>query len=56
MIDIDNYLIFKDPEEPYLNYARTVEGGAMWAPILEKAWSKIKGSYENADWGYTING
>ena len=29
----------------------------MWAPILEKAWAKIKGSYSNsADPGYVQNG
>ena len=28
----------------------------MWAPILEKAWAKVKGSYENTDDGYLING
>ena len=24
----------------------------MWGPILEKAWAKIKGSYNNAEGGY----
>jgi len=29
----------------------------MWAPILEKAWAKIKGSYSSsADPGYVQNG
>ena len=28
----------------------------MWAPIMEKAWSKVKGSYTNADGGYSDTG
>lgn len=29
---------------------------AIWAPLLEKAWSKIKGSYMSADGGFIQNG
>lgn len=29
---------------------------AMWAPILEKAWAKVKGAYQNADGGMLVNG
>jgi hypothetical protein len=25
---------------------------AMWAPILEKAWAKVKGGYENSEGGF----
>lgn len=28
----------------------------MWAPILEKAWAKVKGAYQNADGGMLVNG
>ena len=28
----------------------------MWAPILEKAWAKVKGSYANADNGFFSTG
>jgi hypothetical protein len=32
-------------------------GSAMWAPVLEKAWAKIKGSYAIAgSGGFTSNG
>ena len=30
--------------------------GEMWAPILEKAWAMVKGSYTNADGGLVTNG
>jgi len=30
--------------------------GAMWGPILEKAWSKVKGTYASSIGGYTSAG
>jgi hypothetical protein len=32
------------------------KNGEMWGPILEKAWAKVRGSYDNADGGFTENG
>ena len=29
---------------------------AMWAPMLEKAWAKVMGSYDMADGGFFENG
>lgn len=28
----------------------------LWGPLLEKAWAKVKGNYDQADGGYTANG
>jgi hypothetical protein len=28
----------------------------MWGPLLEKAWAKIKGSYDTADGGFVETG
>jgi len=28
----------------------------MWAPILEKAWAKVKGNYGGTRGGHVING
>lgn len=28
----------------------------MWAPLLEKAWAKVKGTYAQANGGFNING
>jgi len=29
---------------------------AMWAPLLEKAWAKVKGTYVTADGGFLVSG
>jgi hypothetical protein len=29
---------------------------AMWAPLLEKAWAKIKGNYITVDGGFLVEG
>ena len=36
--------------------AQESKSGLMWMPILEKAWAKLKGSYEMADGGLLENG
>ena len=28
----------------------------MWAPLLEKAWAKVKGNYLNSEGGYVVSG
>ena len=28
----------------------------MWAPLLEKAWAKVKGNYVTADGGFLVSG
>jgi hypothetical protein len=28
----------------------------MWAPIIEKAWAKVKGTYAQADAGFVVSG
>lgn len=40
-------LVFTQPD-PY--------SGAMWAPLVEKAWAKIGGNYELSNGGYLENG
>lgn len=32
------------------------DNGSLWAPILEKAFAKVKGSYANANGGFTATG
>lgn len=31
-------------------------GSSMWAPVMEKAWAKVKGSFQIAEGGMTSNG
>lgn len=28
----------------------------MWAPILEKAWAKVKGNFEMTEGGFNVSG
>ena len=57
MIVIDDQFLFENPGEPKLRFAQEAKGSrAMWGPILEKAWAKVKGSYTNIqDKGYMQN-
>ena len=44
---IDDYMLFDTTSisSPSLEYAQPSMGNAMWAPIIEKAWAKVKGNY-----------
>jgi len=42
MVSVDDRLLF---ENDVLFHAQPADNGAMWAPILEKAWAKMKGNY-----------
>lgn len=57
-VTIDDRFIFVDEEEgtaaeelPYLLFGYASDDKAMWAPIVEKAWAKVKGAYYNASGG-----
>ena len=59
IVEVDDRLLFVQRSryyEPYLRMARESQSGLMWGPILEKAWAKLRGSYENADGGLLSNG
>ena len=46
-----------DENNPQLIFASPFDNnGDMWGTILEKGWSKVKGSYANSDGGYTETG
>ena len=61
VVDVDDILYFQDPEsnpysdEPVLRFAGRSSRGDMWAPILEKAWAKVKGSYSAAAGAYPVS-
>jgi hypothetical protein len=59
VVTVDNYLPFSYSSGS--GYAlRGVDpkgaSSAMWAPILEKAWAKVKGGYEDAEGGFIQTG
>ena len=61
IVTIDDIMPFNGPTfMPTLHFAQMgnmdLNERAIWAPLLEKAWAKIKGSYMSADGGFIQNG
>jgi len=53
VVTIDDKLLYSSGT---LLYAQPADDGAMWGPILEKAWSKIKGNYAQVNGGFVVSG
>ena len=52
-VDIDDNMLFKDQNNPDLVFANTDKNRTVvWAPLLEKAMAKIKGSYDLSEGGF----
>jgi len=54
----DDKLLFYTPKANYvqkLAFAQPSTDGAMWAPMIEKAYAKLKGSYTGAESGLLSN-
>lgn len=52
VVSIDDYLV---TENNHLILTQPSDG-AMWAPLLEKAWAKVKGTYSNTALGFMATG
>lgn len=53
IVTVDDEFMFYDGKP---NFASTGDKNALWGPIMEKAFAKIKGSYAAANGGYTATG
>lgn len=57
VVHVDDYMLFRDEDNPELRFSKeSHDGKAIWGPILEKAWAKVRGNYLNADGGIVKNG
>jgi hypothetical protein len=58
VITIDDDFLFKWPNYgTYLVFADPSSNDkALWAPIIEKAWAKIKSNYSRANGGFVVSG
>ena len=58
VMTIDTTLLFIYPDYgEYLAFAGpSPDGTVFWAPLLEKAWAKLKGNYAAADGGLVTSG
>jgi len=57
IVEVDDKLLYSNKTKfAKLKFAQPSDSNLMWGPILEKAWAKLRGSYENADAGLLSNG
>lgn len=58
VVSIDDKLFFTSSgSTKTLKFAQeSATDKVMWAPILEKAWAKIKGNYDQTDGGFNVSG
>jgi len=49
---IDDYLIFRSSTSSTLLFTKAASDGALWGPLVEKAWAKASGNYEFAIGGW----
>lgn len=50
-------MLFRNQDNPTLRFAKeSHDEKAIWGPVLEKAWAKVRGNYLNADGGIVKNG
>jgi len=56
VVSVDDNLFLYDRNEPKLFFTKSDDMNAMWAPIVEKAWAKVKGNYIMSEGGHVENG
>lgn len=53
VVSIDSNLLFQNQNNPYLVFAQMdTQKETIWGPLYEKAWAKVKGSFDIAEGGY----
>ena len=56
LVKVDDMIVFQNSDEPRPYFSRISYDGSFWSVIVEKAWSKIKGTYTSSDGGYLQSG
>ena len=51
VVSIDDNLLYTNKAKPKLVFAKEVSG-AMWGPLFEKTWAKVKGNYASSEAGF----
>ena len=51
VVSIDDNLLYTNKAKPELVFAKEVNG-AMWGPLFEKTWAKVKGNYASSEAGF----
>ena len=54
---IDDKMLYTNSASPQLVFAQMNKNkNVIWPALVEKAWAKIKGSYDSADYGFVVTG
>ena len=57
LVPVDDNFLFNRGEDKNLRFAKFIESSnSLWAPILEKALAKVKGTYKQLEGGSPSNG
>ena len=58
VVSVDDYMLFRGTQPPYsLKFSKQSRDDlAIWGPVLEKAWAKVRGNFINVDGGVVKNG
>ena len=58
VVSIDDYMLFRGDMDPAdLKFSKqSADNLAIWGPMLEKAWAKVRGNYLNTEGGLVKDG
>jgi hypothetical protein len=57
VVAVDDRFFFNTQTNPHtLKFASSKDPKALWIPVMEKAWAKVKGNYANSQGGFVQTG
>jgi calpain-15 len=57
VLAVDDRFFFSTQTSPHsLKFGKSKDPKALWIPVMEKAWAKVKGNYANSQGGFVQTG